>query len=160
MTGTLAEHYGLRPNHFDFVSKLSATGDIEAASEHSGLSVSSGYRLSREPAIQAAVAAEVRRKLQVGAALGVKVLLELAASKTASERVRADCAKALLDRAGFIAPRAVAPGNGLNKQLHELSTADLRALADKLENEIAGRAKQVNAPHQDDDTVQHVDLVG
>ena len=145
MTLPLAKQWGVSESAAFFVQKLAESGSIADACRTSGVAQSYGYELVRDPRVQAALALEVRRKLAVGGALGVKVLLELA-EKATSERVRADCAKALLDRAGFVAPRAAAPGAGLDKTLNEMTIDELKDLAAKLEDEIAGRAKQVNAP--------------
>jgi hypothetical protein len=55
-----------------------------------------------------------------------------------------DAAKTLLDRAGHIAPRAIVDKATHELSLHELSLGDLRQLAEKLEGEIAGRAKDIS----------------
>jgi hypothetical protein len=82
------------------------------------------------------------------------------AQSAKSEKVRAECSKALLDRAGYVAPRAtIAPGKE-EKPLHEQSTDELQTLAARLESELAGRAKPVSsataAPQEDNS----VDLIG
>ena len=158
MTLPLATQYGVSEKAMAFVARLSELGDIKAAANRSGVSETHAYNLIRLPQVQAALTTEVRRKLAIGGALGVRVLLELA-EKGQSERVRADCAKALVDRAGFVAPRAAAPGSGIDKTLNEMSIDELKDLAGKLEDEISGRARLLNAPPNTDAPSQVSDLL-
>lgn len=112
----------------------------------------------RRPAVQAAVHAELRRHLVVGAPLALATLITLC-ERSESERVRVDAAKAILDRAGFVAPKAQDPGKTADKALNEMSLDDLRDLAARLEEEIAGRARDVTAPATEPAPPQASDLI-
>jgi hypothetical protein len=96
----------------------------------------------------------------VDAPASFAVLRELRDDVDISPKVRFDCARTLLDRAGHVAPRATIDRNQADKPLHELSTDELRTMADRLEGELAERAKPVisarAAPERDDDT----DIIG
>lgn len=102
-------------------------------------------RLLRHPAILAAVQIGIARRLATGAPMALSVLQEFAMNQAMHPKIRLDAAKTLLDRAGYISPKAVAASNGASVPLNEMSMADLRTLADKLEGEIAGRAKEVSS---------------
>lgn len=103
------------------------------------------WRLLQQPQILAALQIQVARRLAVGAAVARKVLHDIMVDESVDKRLRAACAKDLLNRAGFIAPKAQEARKGAETPLNEMSTTELRALADKLEGEIAGRAKEVSS---------------
>lgn len=85
------------------------------------------------------------KRLAMNAPLAMNVLQELVTDKTMHPKLRLDAAKTILDRAGHIAPKAVAQGSKDAKPLNEMSMGELRELADKLEGEISGRAKEVSS---------------
>jgi len=92
-------------------------------------------------AIQAAVSLRIRTE---GAAVAHSVLLEVARDKQAPKGVRVDAAKALLDRAGFVAPRAEAPKQGEGRPLSDYSIEELRGLVAQLERNRGDQAKDVS----------------
>lgn len=71
--------------------------------------------------------------------------MELLQDTATSDKIRADIAFKILDRAGHIAPRARAAGDGADKTLGEMSLDELKATQDRLQSEILARAKPVNA---------------
>lgn len=101
--------------------------------------------LLQQPRILAAVQIETARNLATLAPVATRVLGQFIADETLDKRLRVVCIKTALDRAGHIAPRAQAPHSGVETPLNEMSTTELRALADKLEGELAGRAAPVSA---------------
>ena len=111
--------------------------------QHSAREVA--YSLMQQPAILLAVQIATARRLAIAAPVALRVLVDIAGDAGADKRLRVVCAKTLLDRAGHIAPRATAPQSGVETPLNEMSTTELRALADKLEGELAGRAAPVSA---------------
>lgn len=102
-------------------------------------------RLLQQPQIIAAVQIGVAKRLAVGSGVALRVLQEFTADEQLDKRLRFACAKTLLDRAGHIAPKAAAVVQTGETPLNEMSMTDLRALADKLQGEIAGRAKEVKS---------------
>lgn len=103
-----------------------------------------GPQVLRSRAMQAAIVAEVRTLLAVeGAPVALRTLLEIARDTTAPKGVRVDASKALLDRAGFVAPRSK-PGEDGAKTLQEMSIDELRAFIDKAESERAAAARDVS----------------
>ncbi|MEY9506919.1 phage terminase small subunit [Bradyrhizobium diazoefficiens] len=102
-------------------------------------------RLLRHPAILAAVQIGIAKRLAIGAPMALSVIQDFALDTSMHPKIRLDAAKTLLDRAGHIAPKAVAQGQNAAKPLNEMSMAELRELADKLEGEISGRAKEVSS---------------
>ena len=138
-----------------FVREIIAGGDVKEAAIKAGYSQdfanSSAYALLQQPAILAAVQIGVAKSLALDSPVARKTLRDIMVDETVDKRLRVACAKDLLNRAGFIAPKAVAAGNAGETPLNEMSTTELRALADKLEGELAGRAKDVSsakpAPH-------------
>lgn len=129
---------------------LVASGvDKDEAAERAGYGIGNpraeASRLLQQPMILATIQIAVARQLSVGAGAAVKVLQDFLVDEKVDKRLRVVCAKTLLDRAGHIAPKAVAPGAAGAVPLNEMSMADLRALADKLEGELATRAKPVSS---------------
>ncbi|MEP3248055.1 MAG: hypothetical protein ABJN40_05950 [Sneathiella sp.] len=86
----------------------------------------------------------------------VKVAGEILASKTATDKARLDAARLVLDRAGYVAPKAPEASKPGEKSLHELSRQELADRAERLQNEIADRSKlvidaPVNTPNPSED---------
>ena len=102
-----------------------------------------GAGLLRTPHVLAALQNEVRRLLVASAPMALRVINEIVQNETVSPKVRLDGAKILLERAGHVAPRPTPPADTGETPLHEMSTTELRTLAARLEDEIAGRAKVV-----------------
>lgn len=67
--------------------------------------------------------------------------------KSKSDRVRLDAAKAICDRAGLLPGRD--SDTRLDANLAEVPVAQLRRIADRLESEIADRAKLIEAKPAD-----------
>lgn len=139
-------------------SSLGTASAIEAGYAPEWAAVEAN-RLLRLPIVSAALQFEVRRRITVLAPMALGVLEHLARNEQVADKVRLDAAKTLLDRAGHIAPRAKADSMGADLPLNEMTTAELRSLADKLEGEIAGRAKPVNAANAAPAPDQAVDLL-
>jgi phage terminase small subunit len=102
-----------------------------------------GSALLRVPHVQAAVQAGVRHALALDAPLARRVLVDLAQDAHMNPKIRLEAAKTLLDRAGPVAPRPTTDKSTEHQALHEMSIEQLRALADKLEAELADRAMPV-----------------
>jgi len=78
----------------------------------------------------------------VAISVGLRTLLEIAQDETAPKGVCADCAKALLDRDGYVAPRAEAAEPG-EKMLAEMSPAELLGVINECEGELMAQADTV-----------------
>jgi hypothetical protein len=132
-----------------FVNEIAAGSDQSTAVIKSGYKSDSpateAWRLLQQPHIVVAIQMAVARRLAIGSGLALRVLQDFAVDESVDKRLRVVCAKTLLDRAGHIAPKAAPGGAAGDVPLNELSMGDLRALADKLEGEIAGRAKEVSS---------------
>lgn len=132
-----------------FVQMIVLGADKTDAATRAGYSSDNAERIANEmlrtPHILAAVQIGVAKQLALAAPLALKLLRDIAADETCDKRLRVVCAKTLLDRAGHIAPKAIAAAPGGETPLNEMSMLELRALADKLSGEIAGRAKEVKS---------------
>lgn len=122
-------------------------------------------RILESPRVQSAIREVVSRKLFTeGAPLAYKVLVEVLNSPKAQHRDKIAAAKTILDRAGFIAPAASKATNAEDKPLHEMTTAELRARAERLAQEISGRAVTViegdSTPVEEGEGPQLSDLLG
>lgn len=135
----------------NFVRHVCDVGNLQVAARMAGYSesmVDAAYRLIRHNGIAAAIRLEITRRLN-GEALPVayKVLLDIAKDTTAPAAVRRACARDLIDRAGVVPPKAAdSAGNGADKPMSDMTTAELRALVDRLESELGARAVDVSAP--------------
>lgn len=146
---------GLTPQQHDFVKAIlagSRPSDAATRARFAEPSVAA-YRLMHLPAVQVAIHQGVQRKLQQEAAASLNVLIEIRDDAKAPARVRADVGKWLLNLAGHVAPTTRGDGTP-EKQLAEMSPDELHAYIernqkeiDRLEGELAARAKDVSAPH-------------
>lgn len=123
----------------------------EEAATLAGYHPKSVYRTLRLPAVAAAITETIQLDLAaVGAPLAYRVAKSLLKDESVSARVRADLSVKVLDRAGHIAPTRRDPPSQ-NKALSEMSRDELAAFIDrnqaeidKVENELASRAKDVS----------------
>jgi phage terminase small subunit len=148
MSKELATTYKLTEMQAAFVRHVSEGVDPNQAVGLAGYGGSNVYtrahELLRAPHVLAAIHTEVRRRLVAGAPIALSVIERLVKDETTPPKIRLDAAKTLLDRAGHIAPRAIVDKATHELSLHELSIGELRQLADRLEGELAGRAKDVS----------------
>ncbi len=148
MSKELATNYKLTEMQAAFVRHVSEGVEPNQAVTLAGYGTSNIYSRAHDllhaPHVLAAIHSEVRRRLVAGAPIALAVIERLVKDDTTPPKIRLDAAKTLLDRAGHIAPRAITDKATHELALHELSLGDLRQLADKLEGEIAGRAKDVS----------------
>jgi phage terminase small subunit len=131
-----------------FVTALIETGDAATAAELAGFRdrpSKEAWRLLRIPHVLAALNTAVAAALAEDAPLARNLLRQYVKDDSMNPKIRLDAAKTLLDRAGHIAPKAKDQSAGHEKPLNEMSTEELRALADRFEAELAGRAKLVSA---------------
>jgi hypothetical protein len=135
-----------------FVAALIETGDAPTAAELAGFldrPSKEAWRLLRIPHVLAAVNAAVQIALAEDAPLARNLLRQYVKDESINPKIRLDAARTLLDRAGHIAPKAKDPSAGHDKPLHEMSLEELRALVDRYEAELTGRAKLVSAERLD-----------
>jgi phage terminase small subunit len=133
----------------EFVAAFVESGDAHQAALSAGYAAATARTAGTEilgiPHVAQAVAQAVRERLVVSAPMALRVIEMLMNNDTISPKVRLDAAKAVLDRAGFVPPRPRNESNSGEKSLHEMSVDELRDMAAKLEDEIAGRAKDVSS---------------
>jgi hypothetical protein len=153
MSKELATKFELTEMQAQFVHHVSEGIDPHRAVALAGYETSNAYSrahdLLRAPHVLAAIHTEVRRKLVAGAPIALSVIERLVKDEATPPKIRLDAAKTLLDRAGHIAPRAIVDKGTHELVLNELSIGELRQLADKLESELAGRAKDVSGASDD-----------
>jgi phage terminase small subunit len=139
----------LNQRQSDFVGRFVEHGDAHKAALEAGYAPATartaGTEILQLPHIAAAVGRAVHKRLVSGAPLALRIVETLMKDETVSAKVRLDAAKTILDRAGYIAPKAKEGRSDTETPLHEMSTEELRAMAARLEHEIAGRAKLVSA---------------
>jgi hypothetical protein len=168
MSKELATKYELTEMQAQFVRHVSEGIDPNQAFALAGCGTSNAssraHALLRAPHVLAAIHSEVRRKLVAGAPIALSVIERLVKDETTPPKIRLDAAKTLLDRAGHIAPRAIVDKGTHELALHELSMGELRQLADRLETELAGRAKDISSANdapaetQSDEVIETADL--
>jgi phage terminase small subunit len=137
----------LTPMQQRFVEVMVQSGDQVRAAEVAGYAFSSaGADLARNPKIQRAIAEGIAsRLLTEGAPIAYALLAEVVRDKAVSARVRVDAAKTILDRGGFVPPKAAEPG-GMEKTVTEMSRDELRAFITIAENHLANAAVDVTPP--------------
>lgn len=92
------------------------------------------------------------------ALLARRVLVALLSDDKVPPRARIDAARIVLDRAGFVPPRA-APAEAREREPHEMSADELRALIDRLSSQLADKATPVDGQRMPDTAAQAVDFL-
>lgn len=160
----LQNKHGLTEKQAAFVSALCTLGDKSRAVLEAGYDITShdasalADSVLRSRAVQHALRHEINRRFLEGAAMAFNVLRDIARDATAPKGVRVDAAKAILDRAGFVAPRNGAE-QGATLDLASMSPDQLRAFIAQGEQELAARAKTVSAPEALQSASQVTDLL-
>lgn len=149
--GLFVEHYG---QHGDLAAAISFAGYVMPQDQKGNF----GRHLLRRPKITLALHAEVSRLLASDAVVARAVVRQIITDKSVSAKTRGDMAIKLLDRAGHGVPKAADNERGIEREIHEMTAGELRALVGQYEDEIARRAKPISAlPAQVID--QHADLL-
>lgn len=148
----------------ELVEDYLQTGDWAESALNCGYSKSEARYLkkvaSNSPAMLAAVYVEIGKRLVEGAAVGFKVVLDMAKDPECHPKLRLEAAKELLKLGGHVAPKAKSLENAGEKQLHELSIDDLKRQRDTLESAIADRSRPVIAPDASPIDADDIELLG
>jgi phage terminase small subunit len=149
----------------ELVRNFIASDDWEQSALAAGYAESTAkmakYWATQRPAILVAIHLETARRVQTEAPAAVDTIVKIRKGEiTEGAKVRLDAAKAVLDRAGHIAPRARALGDAGEKTLGEMSLDELKATQERLNSELAARAKTVSAPPGPIIDSQAIDLIG
>jgi len=136
-----------------------ASGIPPAEAARSAGYVGDAYSALKSPSVRQAISLAVQEILQLeGAPVALNLLLQTIRNEGAPIKIRVDCAKAILDRAGHTA-RQRAPDSGPGKDLNEMSTEELKSLVDRLEGELAERAQPLDAPDETGVSPEVLDLL-
>lgn len=147
----------LNQRQAQFVEAYVELGDPHRAALQVGYATTTAVAASSQilnlPHVALAIARAVRQRLVAAAPMALKLLIATVQDENCPRRVRVEAARHLLDRAGHVPAKARPVDSGSATPLHELSTDQLRALATKLEDEIAGRARDVTETPVEDASV-------
>ena len=114
-----------------YVNDPEAAGNASAAARIAGYSEKTagqkGYELLRHDGVRAEIERLTREALGDHASAAVALLGRVVRDEQAPLKIRVDAAKAVLDRAGFVAPKAPEPKMIGEKPIEEMSTAELQA---------------------------------
>jgi DNA-binding CsgD family transcriptional regulator len=122
-----------------YLSEGYSAGDI---SDKTGYSRATVYWYSRNERVVAALRILLERQLVSDAHAARVVLRQMLDDPETNGRVRADCARILLDRAGFVPPKAK-EREGDDVALSEMGPDQLRSFVARAQRELADRAKPV-----------------
>jgi terminase small subunit-like protein len=140
-------HRELSERQAAFVKAFVETGDAHIAGLAAGYAPSTarngGTQLLDSPAVILAIGQAARLRLARGAPIALNTVEHLM-KNAVSERVRLEAAKAWLDRAGLVAPKPPDDNTKPDKALHELTHAELIALASQIEGVLGDRAKNIS----------------
>ena len=117
--------------------------DAKEAMLAAGYSGSMTPRVAITPAMRDEIRTLTGHQLSEAAPIAVKTLLAMVADEDKPDRIRIDAAKTILDRAGYVAPKAADAPSGAEKALHEMTRDELAERADRLQKEISERATLV-----------------
>jgi phage terminase small subunit len=142
----------LDPRQTEFVRLVVEGGDAYQAAIQAGFAENTARgvvaNLLSRPNVALAIAKAARPRLARSIPLALATL-EYLAERAQSEKVRLEASKTLLDRAGIIAPKAQEDRSAIETPLHELTADELRALAHRLDGELASRATLVGGDATD-----------
>lgn len=142
-----AQNRELTNSQETFVELLAAGVGRDLAAAGAGYGQCAAYSMLNTPAVTQAIARRMRATLQNDAApLAIKVLMQLTRDETVHAAIRRSAARDLLDRAGYVPPKA-ADADVSDKSIAAMPADELAALVNKLEGELASRAKDVSAPN-------------
>jgi phage terminase small subunit len=153
MSRSVAER-GLTPLQERFVEQILEGHNTLQAATLAGVGSPQvhAYRVASLPHVQAEIARQLGRRLANEAApVAYSVLVKILRDENAASRVRVDAAKTLLDRAGFVPPRAPDPPGTTGKQLNEMSREELRAVLTVAEDRLAREATEVTPARRFED---------
>lgn len=162
------------PRMKHFLVAYRDTGNLIRSAEAAGYNRDYAYSLIGRPDVQALLRQTMLVALQDDAQASRRFLRSIldGAAWPSDERrtsdsalkIRADAAKVLLDRAGYVPPKANEPGAGAMRDPSEMSSDELRAYIDKAEQQLAARASPVedtrqDAPNTGDASSQVIDML-
>lgn len=120
---------------------------VPLSAEAAGYNLSDAYELLQTPRVTRLVEYRARSALRNDyAPKALKFLGELAAREDAPLKERRQAAQFILERAGYVAPRAQVQ-EAAEKSISAMSAEELASLVEKLEQERSSRAKDVSAPN-------------
>ena len=143
----------LTDRHKEFL-RLMLLGGLspERAGEAAGFGSGGHFSVLRTPAVAAALHEAVQAGLQADAPASLAVLRSIRDDEKAPAGVRSEIALKLLRLAGHVEPTK-ADSTGDHRALSEMTSEELRQFiernqveVDRLEGELAARAKPVSAP--------------
>lgn len=118
------------------------------------------HLLLQSPHVTRAVERRMRSVLVNDAApLALRVLQEVAGDEKVHPAIRRAAARDLLDRAGYVPPKAVSQELG-DKSIATMTAEELAELVNKMEGELASRAKDVSAPDGEPIDDELADMLG
>jgi hypothetical protein len=133
---------------------------VPLSAEASGYSIAEAYELLQSPRVSRLVEYRARSALRNDyAPRALKFLGELAADEAAPLKERRQAAQFVLERAGYVAPRAQI-AEAAEKSISAMSAEELASLVEKLEQERASRAKDVSAPNAQALDSEAIDMLG
>jgi phage terminase small subunit len=103
------------------------------------------YRLLRHDGVRAEIDRLTREAIGDHAVAAVNLLGRVIQDEKAPIKARVDAAKTILDRAGYIAPKAAEPEDNRPRPVAEMSLAELQAVYDRLQKDIAETERELVA---------------
>jgi phage terminase small subunit len=147
-----------------FVRNIVAGSDSVRAAELAGYTNPySAACMNRQSAtVQTAIASELRRFLHADAApAALRLVYDVMRDEKADIKLRISCAKTVLDRAGFIPPKAKDESAFGNKAPSEMTAEELAAASHKIARELSDRSVTIidNAPQPDSLSAEVLDML-
>lgn len=154
---SLTPYNGLDDRQREFVRGIVrdgySPGEAATRAGFAGEGSKVAYELMLVPSIRSAIHLGVQRAIQDDAVISLRVLRDLQKDTATPARVRADIGIKMLALAGHVAPTTRSDGSP-EKALSDMSPDELHAYIgrnqkeiERLESELAARAKDVSAPH-------------
>lgn len=153
---TSLTHPALTHEQALFVVYYCQGGNLASAARRAGYADVMGAQMALEHnGVKAAIKARLT-DLFLRDAIKARKALRKRLENDNDPKLQLEAAKTILDRAGFIPPKASEPGRGMIKDPSDMSNTELVAMLGRAEGELAARSRQISAP----DASQVADLIG
>lgn len=142
-----------------FVELLAEGAGLHVSAAASGYDIKDAWALYQTPRISRLVENRVKSVLRNDMAPRAFAYLDaLVRNDKAADKDRRPAAQFILERAGYVAPRAQVQ-EAAEKSISAMSAEELASLVEKLEQERSSRAKDVSAPNAQAIDDEEIDML-
>lgn len=141
----IIEYAGLTDKQSALVSALLDGLSISDAGARAGYSSApAAYHASNTPSVQVALRTAMLRQMAKDAPMAWKLIVDTARDETVDRKLRTQCANSILDRTGFVPPKAAEAS--AERALEDMTRDELVAFISQAHARRAAMATDVSTP--------------